>query len=125
MDDDVLCAALGSAGMHETLVAETNPMNAPLMAMPDIIYDVAVPPNGGFVALKILNMHTTFAIYARDVESFEVSLGGSPVLESINEASCVDAHFRRFEHHTHTPSTFVVSLPATPTNQSVVFYHLL
>lgn len=125
MDDSVLCTALTSAGMHESLVAEVDALKAPLMTGPDILYDVTLPPDGGFVAMQTLAMHTTFAIYVQGEQSFEVLLDGSPVVESVNEAVCMEAPFRRFEHHVHNPSTFVVSLPATPTNQSVVFYHLL
>ena len=125
MDDDILCTALGAADAHEKLVASADVMSAPLMAAPDVIYDVTIPQNGGFVAVKLLNMHTTFAVYASDVESFDVSLEGTPVVETITEAMCDGAKFRRFQHHSHEPSTYVVALPPTPTNQSVVFYRLL
>lgn len=124
MDDSVLCSALGSAAMHETLVAGSDAMNAPLMVAPDTLYDVTIPANGGFVAMQTLSMHVTFVVYAGDVDSLSVSVDGSPVVESVNEALCDGAKYRRFEHHSHNPSTFVVALPPTPTNQSVVFYHL-
>ena len=125
MDDDVLCTALGAAGTHETLVAGADAMSAPLMAAPDVIHDVTIPQNGGYVALQLVNMHTTFVVYASDVETFEVSLDGTPVVESIGKATCEGLNFQRFQHHSHEPSKFVIALPSTPTNQSVIFYHFL
>jgi len=124
MDDDALCATLAAAGAHEKLVASDNAMSAPLMAAPDVIYDVTIPQSGGFVALKLMTMHTTFAVYASDVESLDVSLDGTAVVETVTESTCDGAKFRRFQHHSHEPFTYVVALPPTPTNQSVVFYRL-
>lgn len=125
LDDDLLCTALDSASAHETLVASADVTNAPLISAPDVIHDVTIPQNGGFVALQLKTMHTTFVVYASDVETFEVLLDGAPVVESIDQASCDGAGFKRYQHHSHTPSKFVVALPPSPTNQSTVFYHLL
>jgi hypothetical protein len=125
MDDAVLCMTLDGAAMPEPLVAGADVMSAPLLTAPDIVYDVTIPPAGGFVALQTATMHVTFAVYAGEVESFEVLLDGTPVVENVTEARCNGSTFRRYEHHSHDPSTFVIKLSPNPMNKSALFYHLL
>lgn len=125
MNDEILCAALDAAAPHSPLTAGIDEASAPLLAAVDELYDVTIPQAGGFVALQLTSMHSTFAVFASDTDAFEVLFEGTPVAESLAEATCNELKFQRFQHHSHNPVKFVVALPPTPTNQRVVFYHLL
>lgn len=124
-DDASLCAVLAAAGTPAELTAAADPAAAPPLTGSGAVSDVLLPAGAaGFVTVVIPTEHTSFAVYASTAE-LDLAVGEVSLGEVDSAATCAGAAFRRIEHHTHTPTTFVVTLGATANDHATVFYELL
>ncbi len=123
--DPVLCAGLDVGVRPEPLAAGTEATSPTPLFGPDTLFDLTIPAGGGYVSLTLTDEHTTFVVFASGVDTLQILRNGAALAEESKEATCEGATFQRIEHHSHTPTTFVVALPPAKASKSILFYRLL
>ena len=109
--DAMFCARLDTASAR--LIAGGTPADAPELGLD--VATLVTSPSGGFVAVRTTRMHTTLAVVALEAPSLELTNALGVAVGDASDLSCDLGTARRIEHHSHTPSTFYVRVPAGET----------
>jgi hypothetical protein len=109
--DPAVCARFDD--VPERLTAGATIADAPELA-PDVSA-LATSTSGGFLAVRTTRMHTTLMVVALEASSLELTNALSVAVGDAGVLSCSGRMTRQIEHHSHTPSTFYVRVPAGET----------
>jgi hypothetical protein len=109
--DPAVCAHFDD--VPERLTAGATIADAPELA-PDVSA-LVTSTSGGFLAVRTTRMHTTLVVVALEASSLELTNGLSVAVGDAGVLSCSGMMARQIEHHSHTPSTFYVRVPAGET----------